>query len=64
MTVNRIAILLKSKTLWGSIFAAGAWLIAQPTVGLVQVAQALGTVISAAGVRDAITQHGISPDAQ
>ncbi len=46
--------LLKSKLVWGSILAAGAWLLSQPTIGIVEVVQALGGVIAAAGTRDAI----------
>ena len=46
--------LLKSKLVWGAILAAGAWLIQQPAIGIVEVVQALGGVIAAAGTRDAI----------
>jgi len=45
--------LLRSKTVWGAIFAAGGWLVSQPAVGVAEVVQAIGTVIGAAGVRDA-----------
>lgn len=54
--MGRFAILLKSKTLWGSVATAAAWLIAQPHVGGVEIVQAVGGVITAAGVRDAIAQ--------
>jgi predicted phage tail protein len=56
MDKNRIVTLLKSKTFWGALFAAGAWLAAQPHVGVVEIMQAVGTVMSAAGIRDAITK--------
>lgn len=54
--MGRFGILLKSKTLWGSIATAVAWLLAQPHVGGVEVVQAVGAVVTAAGVRDAIGQ--------
>lgn len=56
MTAQRLVVLLKSKTLWGAVFAAGAWLAQQPKIGVADCVQALGMVLSAAGVRDAITQ--------
>lgn len=46
--------LLKSKLVWGAVLAAGAWLLNQPHIGIVEVVQALGGVIAAAGTRDAI----------
>jgi hypothetical protein len=54
--MSRLAVLLKSKTVWGAVLGAGAWLIGQPHVGVVEVMQAAGTVLSAAGVRDAIAK--------
>lgn len=45
--------LLRSKTVWGTIFAAAGWLVAQPAVGTAEVIQAVGTIVTAAGVRDA-----------
>lgn len=58
---GRLLVLFKSKAVWGAIFAAAAWLASQPHVGLADVVQALGTVLSAAGVRDAITK-ATAPD--
>ncbi len=54
MTAPRLLVLLKSKTCWGAIFAAAAHLAAQPKIGVADVVQSLGMVLSAAGVRDAI----------
>jgi hypothetical protein len=54
--MDRLIIILKSKTFWGAVCAAGAWLAAQPHVGPVEIMQAAGTVISAAGIRDAIAK--------
>lgn len=54
--MSRLAIILKSKTFWGSILTAGAWLASQPHVGAVEVIQALGGITTAVGVRDAIGQ--------
>lgn len=59
MTRDRLVTVLKSKTLWGAVFASAAWLVAQPHVGLPEIIQAIGAVVSAAGVRDAITKHGL-----
>lgn len=52
----RLVIILKSKTLWGAVFGAAAWLVSQPKIGIAEIVQALGTVLSAAGVRDAIAK--------
>jgi hypothetical protein len=57
--MDRLVIILKSKTFWGAVFAAGAWLIAQPHIGVAEIVQAVGTVVSAAGLRDAIAKHGL-----
>lgn len=45
--------LLRSKTVWGAVFAAGGWLVSQPVIGVAEVIQAIGTIVTAAGVRDA-----------
>lgn len=52
--MNKIGTLLKSKTVWGAILAAGAWVLNQPHVDPQTVITAVGTVLSAIGVRDAI----------
>lgn len=57
--MNQVMIVLKSKTFWGAVFAAGAWLVAQPHIGPVEIIQAGGTVLSAAGIRSAIAKHGL-----
>lgn len=62
MTADRLKTLVKSKTLWGAIGTALGWLASQPRVGAVEIIQAVGGIVTAAGVRDAITQHGIAPD--
>lgn len=59
--MGRLGVILKSKTMWGSILTAGAWLIGQPHVGGVEVLQALGGVVTAIGVRDAINVGPQSP---
>lgn len=51
--------LLRSKTVWGVLLTAGAWLLQQPAIGVVEVIQAIGTVVAAAGVRDAIKKGPI-----
>lgn len=56
MTLARLIVLVKSKTVWGAVFASGAWLAQQPHLGIAEIVQALGMVLSAAGVRDAITK--------
>lgn len=50
---------LRSKTVWGAILSAGAWLLTQPAIGVVEVVQAVGAVLTAAGVRDAIKKGPI-----
>jgi hypothetical protein len=52
--VNRLVVLARSKTVWGAVFTAGAWLCAQPKIGPLEVIQAVASVITAIGVRDAI----------
>lgn len=54
--MGRFVTLLKSKAVWGAIFGAGAWLVAQPHIDATVIIQAAGTVLSVAGVRDAITK--------
>lgn len=53
---GRLLVLVRSKTVYGAVFAAAAWLMGQPHIGVGEIVQALGTVLSAAGVRDAITK--------
>lgn len=52
--MGRLAIVLKSKTFWGSILGAGAWLLNQPHVSPVDILQAVGGVVAAVGLRDAV----------
>lgn len=54
--MNRLLTILKSKTFWGAVCTAGAWLAAQQHVGVTEIMQASGAVLSAAGLRDAITK--------
>lgn len=56
--MNRIKTLLKSKTFWGAVVAAVAWTLKQPHIDATVILQALGAIVSAAGVRDAITKLG------
>lgn len=56
MTRARLIVLLRSKAVWGTVFTAGAWLAQQPKLGIAEIVQALGMVLSAAGFRDAITK--------
>lgn len=58
--MDRLILVLKSKTFWGALAAAVAWLVAQPHIGPFEVIQAAGTVVSAAGLRDAIAKHGLA----
>lgn len=51
--------LLRSKTVWGVVLGAGAWLVSQPVIGIIEVVQAIGMVVTAAGVRDAIKKGPI-----
>lgn len=56
MTAPRLVVLLKSKTVWGAVLTSGAWFIQQPHHGVIEIVRALGMVLGAAGVRDAIQQ--------
>ena len=58
MNRKRLVALLKSKAVWGAIFAAGAWTLEQPAIDAQVILQAGGAVLSAAGIRDAITKLG------
>lgn len=49
-----VGALLRSKTVWGAVLGAGAYLLQAPHIDLTTVTMALGTVLSAIGVRDAI----------
>jgi hypothetical protein len=53
--------LLTSKTVWGAVIAAASWLVQQQTIGVPEVIQALGMVVAAIGVRQAISASA-SPD--
>lgn len=56
--MKRIAVLLKSKSVWGAVAVAVSYLTGQDHIGVHEIVTAAGGVISAVGVRDAITQHG------
>lgn len=56
--MKRIALLVKSKTVWGAVAGAVAYLTGLDHIGVHEAIQAAGPVIAAIGVRDAITQHG------
>lgn len=62
--MERIKALAKSKTVWGALFGAGAWIISQPHVGVIEVLQAGGTVLTAIGLRDSVTKtiNAIAPE--
>jgi hypothetical protein len=61
MTMARLKIILKSKTFWGTALVAGANLLSKSPITLSDWAEFAGAIIAAAGVRDAITQHGVTP---
>lgn len=61
MTRARLKVLLRSKTVLGAVFSAGAWLVQQPHITVAAALQALGMVLTAAGVRDAIEQAITGP---
>ena len=54
---ERMFALLKSKTVWGAVFAAVGWLLKQPQITAPEVITALGTILSACGVRDSFTKY-------
>lgn len=54
--MHRFFTLVTSKTVWGAVAVAGGYLASQPKIGWLQILQAAGGVLSAAGVRDAITK--------
>lgn len=56
-SMNRLGKLFRSKTVWGSILAAGAWLIAQPAINAPEIVQAVGTVLAAIGVKDSFIKN-------
>ncbi len=53
--------LLKSKTVWGAVIGAVSWLIGRPEIAPTDVITAVGGIISAVGIRDAIRKSA-SPD--
>lgn len=55
---------LTSKTVWGALLGAGAWLVSQPHIDPAAVVQAIGTVIAAIGVRHAVAKATPAPSAQ
>ena len=54
--MNRWTELLKSKTFWGAVFAAGGYLVSAETIGISEIVTAIGVVIAAAGVKDNFTK--------
>lgn len=54
MNRKRLLVLLKSKAVWGAVFAAGAWLVEQPVIDAASIIQAAGGILTAVGVRDSI----------
>lgn len=57
--MNRIGILLKSKTVWGTVLGAATYLLGLGhSPSILEVVQAAGPVIAAVGVRDAISKNG------
>lgn len=59
--MDRLKIILSSKTFWGAVLSGGAWLIAQPHVGITELIQAGGAILTAAGVRDSFTKATTAP---
>lgn len=57
---QRIKILLLSKTVWGAVGVAVTYLASNP-LDAQHIITAISGFVSAVGVRDAITQHGIMP---
>lgn len=57
--MKRLGILLRSKSVWGAVAVAVSYLTGQDHIGVHEIINAAGGVISAVGVRDAITQHGV-----
>lgn len=53
---DRIKTLLKSKAVWGAVFGAANYLFGVDHIGLHEIANAAGPVISVIGIRDAITK--------
>lgn len=50
--MNRVVAILKSKTFWASVIAAGGYLITQAHIGLGEIGVAIGMVLAGAGVKD------------
>lgn len=50
--MGRFFKLLKSKTVWGSLFGAGAYLAGVDSIGLPEIITAGGAVFAAIGVKD------------
>lgn len=50
---------LKSKTVWGAILTAGAWILSQPHIDPVTVVQAIGSIVTVIGARSAIAKNGV-----
>jgi hypothetical protein len=61
----RLLTLVKSKTVWGAIFAAIGWLAKQPQLTIPDVITAIGMILTGVGVRDSFTKYlgeGTNPD--
>lgn len=47
---------LKSKTFWGLVISAAAWIVKQPHIDVATILQGAGGLIVGTGLRDAIAQ--------
>lgn len=60
--MNRLVVLLKSKTVWGAVASAIGFLLTKDHVGAAEVVQAVGGVVTAVGVRDSISKATAPPE--
>lgn len=57
---GKILKLARSKTVIASVLGASAYLLKQPAIGSPEVLDAVGMVLGAAGVRDALSKVAIA----
>lgn len=50
--MKRLLAILKSKTVWGAIFATGGILVKQETIDPADLVAAIGAVLVAVGIKD------------
>jgi len=56
--LNRVILILKSKTFWASVITAGGYLTQVTNIGFPEILTAVGIVLAGAGIKDNFIKLG------